>query len=70
MGNKLIRKVYMIEKKDTKALYAMKCIRKELLIKADQIESTKLEKFVMKAVNNLVDFPPIYHLVRLHVSIH
>lgn len=50
MGMSVISKVYMIEKKDTKQLYAMKSIRKELLIKADQIESTKLEKYVMKSV--------------------
>ena len=45
-------KVYMVQKIDTKAVYAMKAIRKEDLIRTKQIESTLLEKSILEHANH------------------
>ncbi len=50
MGICLASKVYLIKNKDNDKKYAMKSIRKDTLIKMDQVESTKLEKEIMKSV--------------------
>jgi hypothetical protein len=42
--------VYLVERKDNKQLYAMKSMRKDLLIRTDQVEASKLEKNIMKSV--------------------
>lgn len=48
LGRGTCAKVFLVEKKDTKELYAMKSIRKDLLIDNDIIEATILEKNVMQ----------------------
>lgn len=47
LGKGSFGKVLLVEKKDTGNLYAMKSIRKDILIQNDQIESTKLEKEIL-----------------------
>ena len=38
----------LVEKKDTKQLYALKSMHKEDIIDKDQIEHTKTERFVLE----------------------
>ena len=45
-------KVLLVEKKSSRKLYAMKCIRKDILIKNDQIENTLLEKDILVKVKH------------------
>ena len=40
-------KVFLVEKKDTKKVYAMKSLRKDVILDYDQIESTMLEKDIL-----------------------
>ena len=42
----------MVEKIDTKQIYAIKSLRKEELIGKDQIEHTKTEKIILENVNH------------------
>lgn len=39
--------MFLAEKKNTKHLYAIKALRKDVLLDYDQIESTKLEKDIL-----------------------
>ncbi len=40
----------LVEKKDTKELYALKSIHKECIIEKEQVEHTKTERFVLENV--------------------
>ena len=42
----------LVEKKDTKEVYALKSLRKEEIIDKDQIEHTKTEKMILEHVNH------------------
>ena len=42
----------LVEKKDSKEVYALKSLRKEDLIEKDQIEHTKTEKMILEHVNH------------------
>jgi serum/glucocorticoid-regulated kinase 2 len=39
--------VFLVEKKNTKEVFAMKSLRKDVIIDYDQVESTKLEKEIL-----------------------
>ena len=41
----------LVEKKDTKEIFAMRSLRKEDLIDKDQVEHTKTEKRILETVN-------------------
>ena len=41
----------LVEKKDTREVYAMKSLRKEYIIVKDQIEHTKAERYVLEISN-------------------
>lgn len=45
-------KVYLVEMPSTGKLYAMKELRKDVLIDTDQIENTRIEKEIMKNANH------------------
>ena len=47
IGRGSFGKVFLVQKKDTKAVYAMKSLRKDVVIDYDQIESTLLEKKIL-----------------------
>jgi len=50
IGKGSFGKVFLVEKKSDHNIFAMKSIRKDILIQNDQLESTKLEKeILMKA---------------------
>ena len=44
--------IYLVEKKDSKLLYAMKQLRKDIIIKTDALICTKLEKEVLKMAHH------------------
>lgn len=52
LGRGAFAKVMLVEKKDTKEIYALKSLRKEELIDKDQIEHTKTEKMILEHVNH------------------
>jgi len=52
LGRGAFGKVMMVEKKDTKQIYAIKSLRKEELIDKDQIEHTRTEKSILENVNH------------------
>lgn len=41
-----------MEKKDTKDVYAMKSLRKDVILDYDQVESTKLEKEILQQADH------------------
>lgn len=47
LGKGSFGKVFLVEKKDDKKLYAMKSLRKDVILENDQVESTKLEKEIL-----------------------
>ncbi len=47
LGKGTFGKVYLTKLKQTGDLYAIKSIRKDVLIETDQIESTKLERDIL-----------------------
>ena len=52
IGKGSFGKVFLVEKRSDGKLYAMKSIRKDILIQNDQIESTKLEKEILLKGNH------------------
>ena len=47
VGRGTFGKVFLVQKKDTGEVYAMKSLRKDVIIEYDQVESTKLEKEIL-----------------------
>ena len=47
LGKGTFGKVYLVEKKNDGKVYAMKSIRKDIMIENDQIESAKMEKKIL-----------------------
>lgn len=47
IGRGSFGKVFLVEKKGSKDVYAMKSLRKDVIIDYDQVESTKLEKDIL-----------------------
>ena len=47
MGRGGFGKVFLVQKKSDKAVYAMKSLRKDVILDYDQVESTKLEKDIL-----------------------
>lgn len=47
IGRGSFGKVFLVEKKDSKEVYAMKSLRKDVILDYDQVESTKLEKEIL-----------------------
>jgi serum/glucocorticoid-regulated kinase 2 len=52
LGRGAFGKVMLVEKKDTKEIFAIKSLRKEELIDKEQIEHTKTEKVILETVNH------------------
>ena len=51
----VITQVFLVEKRDSKEIYAMKALRKDVLIDYDQVENTKLEKEILLRVSLISD---------------
>lgn len=52
LGKGSFGKVYLVESNSTGKTYAMKELRKDILIDTDQIQNTKIEKEIMKNANH------------------
>ena len=52
LGRGAFGKVFLVTKKDTGQLYAMKCLKKEMLEKRNQITNTKTERQIMGGVDH------------------
>ena len=52
LGRGTFGKVFLVELKSNKKLYAVKSIRKDILIEYEQVESTLLEKQIMLEVEH------------------
>ena len=52
IGRGSFGKVFLVEKKDNGNIYAMKSLRKDVLIDYDQIENTKLEKEILQRADH------------------
>ena len=51
LGRGSFGKVFLVQRKQTGKYYAMKVLRKDVLIDTDQIENTKIEKEILKRVS-------------------
>lgn len=52
IGKGAFGKVILVEKKDTKVLYAMKVLNKAEIIKRNQVEHTMTERRILENVNH------------------
>lgn len=52
LGKGAFGTVLLVEKKNSKELFAMKSINKDDIVKKDQIEHTKTEKMILEHVNH------------------
>ncbi len=52
LGRGAFGKVMLVEKKDTKEIYALKSLRKDEVIDKEQIEHTKTEKMILEHANH------------------
>ena len=52
IGRGSFGKVFLVEKKDTKEVFAMKSLRKDVILDYDQVESTKLEKEILQQADH------------------
>jgi serine/threonine protein kinase len=50
IGEGAFGKVFLVKNEDLDRVYAMKTIRKDKIIEYDQLESTKLEKTILRSV--------------------
>ena len=48
IGKDTFGKVFLVERKGTGELYAMKCIRKDIILENEQMENIKLEKDILR----------------------
>ena len=52
IGRGSFGKVYMVKKKSDGAIYAMKTLKKDFVIRTKQVENTKVERDIMQQVNH------------------
>lgn len=52
IGKGAYGKVILVEKKDTKVLYAMKVLKKAEIIRRNQVEHTMTERRILENVNH------------------
>lgn len=52
IGRGSFGKVMLVRKKDTKAIYAMKILRKENIIARNQVEHTKAERAILESLSH------------------
>jgi len=52
VGKGTFGKVYLVQHLQTKKLYAMKCIRKDIVIDNEQFENIKLEKDILYSIEH------------------
>jgi serine/threonine protein kinase len=52
IGKGTFGKVYMVQNQLNKQIYAMKCIRKDIIVENEQFENIKLEKDILFQVDH------------------
>ena len=52
IGKGTFGKVFLVERKGTGELYAMKCIRKDIILENEQMENIKLEKDILRQIDH------------------
>lgn len=52
VGKGTFGKVYLVQHMSTKTVYAMKCIRKDMIIDNEQFENIKLEKDILYTIEH------------------
>jgi len=52
IGKGTFGKVYLVQNQHTKEIYAMKCIRKDIVIDNEQFENIKLEKDILYTIEH------------------
>lgn len=52
IGKGTFGKVYLVEHRVTKKLYAMKCIRKDIILENEQMENIQLEKDILRSIDH------------------
>jgi len=52
IGKGSFGKVFLVENVHDKRLYAMKCIRKDVILEHDQLENIRLEKDILNTINH------------------
>jgi len=52
VGKGTFGKVYLVQNMHTKLIYAMKCIRKDIIVENEQFENIKLEKDILFQVDH------------------
>lgn len=52
IGHGTFGKVYLVSQKKKKSLHAMKCIRKDIVIEHESVESLEVEKLILLQVNH------------------
>jgi len=52
IGKGTFGKVFLVEHKTTKKLFAMKCIRKDIILENEQMENIQLEKDILRQIDH------------------
>lgn len=52
IGKGTFGKVFLVELESTGKLYAMKCIRKDIIIENEQMENIELEKNILHSIDH------------------
>ena len=52
IGKGSFGKVFLVENSTDQHLYAMKCIRKDVILEHDQLENIRLEKDILNKINH------------------
>ena len=52
IGKGTFGKVFLVEHRVTKKLYAMKCIRKDIILENEQMENIQLEKDILRQIDH------------------
>ena len=52
IGKGTFGKVFLVEHVTTKKLYAMKCIRKDIILENEQMENIQLEKDILRSIDH------------------
>ena len=62
IGRGAFGKVFLIQNLVNKKLYAMKCIRNDLILEAGQLENTRMEKEILQKVSHpfLIDMDYVF----------
>ena len=52
VGRGSFGKVYLAKKKDTKKIYAVKTLKKDFIIRTNQVNNTKIERDIMQQITH------------------